>query len=128
VGLQFVSLRDATWIQPAGIAHGALFHRVIGQGKAVGADPLNDKQVAQLVKTAAIEARVESDLAENARGTSLAGPLIRAGLASSAEVDERYVQKHIGQVSSEMTKRYQRWRDWLRVNLTKAAVPWHLAR
>ncbi|MEO9652348.1 MAG: integrase, partial [Roseobacter sp.] len=44
-----------------------------------------------------------------------------AGLASSAEVDERYVQKHLGHASAEMTRRYQRRRDRFRVNLTKAA-------
>ncbi|GAK72709.1 hypothetical protein RRU01S_27_00980 [Agrobacterium rubi TR3 = NBRC 13261] len=81
------------WLKLANIAHSALFHRVIGQGKAVGTDRLNDKLVARLVKTAAIEASVQSDLAEHARGTLFAGHLVRAGLASSAEVDERYVQK-----------------------------------
>ncbi len=45
----------------------------------------------------------------------------RAGLASSAEVDERYVQKQLGHASAEMTRRYQRRRDRLRVRLTKAA-------
>jgi integrase len=42
-------------------------------------------------------------------------------LASSAEVDERYVQKQLGHASAEMTRRYQRRRDRFRVNLTKAA-------
>jgi integrase len=46
---------------------------------------------------------------------------LRAGLASSAEVDERYVQKHLGHASAEMTRRYQRRRERFRVNLTKAA-------
>lgn len=41
--------------------------------------------------------------------------------ASSAEVDERYVQKQLGHASAEMTRRYQRRRDRFRVNLTKAA-------
>ncbi len=45
---------------------------------------------------------------------------LRAGLASSAEVDERYVQKQLGHASAEMTRRYQRRRDRFRVNLTKA--------
>jgi integrase len=36
------------------------------------------------------------------------GHLLRAGLASFAEVDERYVQKQLGHVSAEMTRRYQR--------------------
>ena len=49
------------------------------------------------------------------------GHSLRAGLASSAEIDERYVQKHLGHASAEMTRRYQRRRDRFRVNLTKAA-------
>lgn len=46
-----------------------------------------------------------------------------AGLASSAEVDGRYVQKQLGHASAEMTRRYQRRRDRFRVNLTKASYP-----
>ncbi|MER9895451.1 integrase, partial [Mesorhizobium sp. M0119] len=46
---------------------------------------------------------------------------LRAGLASSAEVDERYVQKQLGHASAEMTRNYQRRRDRFRVNLTKAS-------
>jgi integrase len=110
-----------TWLKLARIAHGPLFRRVIGQGKAVGAGRLNDKQVARLVKTAALAAGVRGDLAEDARGALFAGHSLRAGLASSAEVDERYVQKQLGHVSAEMTRRYQRRRDRFRVNLTKAA-------
>ena len=49
------------------------------------------------------------------------GHSLRAGLASAAEVDERYVQKQLGHASAEMTRRYQRRRDRFRVNLTKAA-------
>ena len=41
-----------TWLQLARIAHGPLFRRVTGQGKAVGADRLNDQEVARLVKRA----------------------------------------------------------------------------
>jgi len=41
-----------------------------------------------------------------------------SGLASSAEVNERHIQKHLGHVSAELARRYQRRR---RVNLTKAA-------
>ena len=110
-----------TWLKLARIAHGPLFRRVIGQGKAVGADRLNDKQVARLVKTAALAAGVRGDLSEDARGALFSGHSLRAGLASSAEVDERYVQKQLGHVSAEMTRRYQRRRDRFRVNLTKAA-------
>ena len=62
-----------------------------------------------------------SDLAEAKRLAMFSGHSLRAGLASSAEVDERYVQKQLGHTSAEMTRRYQRRRDRFRVNLTKAA-------
>lgn len=31
---------------------------------------------------------------------------LHAGIASSAQVDEAYVQKHLGHASAEMTRRY----------------------
>ena len=66
-------------------------------------------------------AGVRGDLPEGQRGLMFAGHSLRAGLASSAEVDERYVQKQLGHASAEMTRKYQRRRDRFRVNLTKAA-------
>ncbi|NTF97834.1 site-specific integrase [Rhizobium rhizogenes] len=110
-----------TWIKFAKLAHGPLFRRVTGQGKSVGADRLNDKEVARLVKRAAIAAGVRGDLSEIERAFKFSGHSLRAGLASSAEVDERYVQKQLGHASAEMTRRYQRRRDRFRINLTKAA-------
>jgi integrase len=110
-----------TWLKLARIAHGPLFRRVTGQGKAVGADRLNDQEVARLVKRTALAAGVRGDLPEGQRGMMFAGHSLRAGLASSAEVDERYVQKQLGHASAEMTRKYQRRRDRFRVNLTKAA-------
>jgi integrase len=110
-----------TWIKFAKLAHGPLFRRVTGQGKAVGAERLNDKEVARLVKRAAIAAGVRGDLGELERAFKFSGHSLRAGLASSAEVDERYVQKQLGHASAEMTRRYQRRRDRFRVNLTKPA-------
>ncbi len=110
-----------TWLKFARIAHGPLFRRVTGQGKAVGADRLNDKEVARLVKRTALAAGVRGDLPEGERGKLFAGHSLRAGLASSAEIDERYVQKQLGHASAEMTRKYQRRRDRFRVNLTKAS-------
>jgi integrase len=110
-----------TWLKLARIGHGPLFRRVTGGGKEVGADRLTDKQVARLVKRAALAAGVRVDLPEGDRAGKFAGHSLRAGLASSAEVDERFVQKHLGHASAEMTRRYQRRRDRFRVNLTKAA-------
>ena len=103
------------------IAYGPLFRRITGKGKAVGANRLNDQEVARLVKRAALAAGVSGDRPEGERGRLFAGHSLRAGLASSAEVDERYVQKQLGHTSAEMTRRYQRRRDRFRVNLTKAA-------
>ncbi|TDK29835.1 site-specific integrase [Rhizobium deserti] len=110
-----------TWIKFAKLAHGPLFRRVTGQGKAVGSERLNDKEVARLVKRTAMDAGVRGDLSEIERAFKFSGHSLRAGLASSAEVDERYVQKQLGHASAEMTRRYQRRRDRFRVNLTKAA-------
>ncbi len=110
-----------TWLRLARIAHGPLFRRVTGQGKAVGADRLHDQEVARLVKRAALAAGVRGDRSEGERGHMFSGHSLRAGLASSAEVDKRFVQKQLGHASAEMTCRYQRWRDRFRVNLTRAS-------
>lgn len=110
-----------TWLKLARIGHGPLFRRVTGQGKAVGSERLNDQEVARLVKRAALSAGVRGDLPEGERKEKFAGHSLRAGLASSAEVDERYVQRQLGHASAEMTRRYQRRRDRFGVNLTKAS-------
>lgn len=110
-----------TWIKFAKLAKGPLFRRITGKGNDVGPDRLNDQEVARLVKKAALAAGVRGDLSEAERGQLFAGHSLRAGLASSAEVDERHVQKQLGHASAKMTRRYQRRRDRFRVNLTKAA-------
>jgi integrase len=110
-----------TWLKFARIEHGPIFRRVTGDGKAVGADRLADRHVARLVKRCALAAGVRPDLTLAEREGKYSGHSLRAGLASSAEVDERYVQKQLGHASPEMTRRYQRRRDRFRVNLTKAA-------
>ncbi|TPK72391.1 site-specific integrase [Mesorhizobium sp. B2-4-18] len=109
------------WLRLARIGYGPLFRRVTAQGKAVGAERLNDQEVARLVKRAALAAGVRGDLPEGERGQRFSGHSLRAGLASSAEVDERHVQKQLGHTSAEMTRKYQRRRDRFRVNLTKAS-------
>jgi len=108
-----------TWLKFARIERGPLFRRVVG--KTVGSERLADRHVARLVKQAAMAAGVRGDLSEGERARKFSGHSLRAGLASSAEVDERYVQKQLGHASAEMTRRYQRRRDRFRVNLTKAA-------
>ncbi len=109
-----------TWLKLARIGHGPLFRRVRDGGKDVGPDRLTDKQVARLVKAAALAAGVRGDLPEGDREGKFAGHSLRAGFASSAEVDERYVQKQLGHAAAEQTRGYQRRRDRFRVNLTKA--------
>jgi len=108
-----------TWLRFGRIERGPLFRPVVA--KAVGSERLTDRHVARLVKQTAMAAGVRGDLSEAERERKFSGHSLRAGLASSAEIDERYVQKQLGHSSAEMTRRYQRRRDRFRVNLTKAA-------
>jgi integrase len=110
-----------TWLRLGRIAHGPLFRRIARGGKEAGSDRLTDRHVARLVKRTALAAGVRSDLSEAERREKFSGHSLRAGLATAAEVDERYVQKHLGHASAEMTRRYQRRRERFRVNLTTAA-------
>lgn len=73
-----------TWIRFAKLATGPLFRRVTGKGKDVGPDRLNDKEVARLVKSAALAAGVRGDLSENERAEKFSGHSLRAGLASAS--------------------------------------------
>ena len=107
------------WLKFGRIARGPIFRAV--SGRDVGTEALNDRHVARLVKRLAVAAGVRGDLSEGDREGKFSGHSLRAGLASSAEIDERYVQKHLGHASAEMTRRYQRRRDRFRVNMTKAA-------
>lgn len=109
----------ALWLKFARISYGPLFRRI--SGNEPGPMRLNDREVARLVKRAAQAAGLRGDMPEKDRPALFAGHSLRAGLASSAEVDERYVQKQLGHASAEMTRRYQRRRDRFRVNLTNAA-------
>lgn len=82
---------------------------------------MNDRQVAGLVKKAALAAGVRRDLTEAERAEKISGHSLRAGLASSVEVDEPYVQKRLGHAGAEMTSKYQSRRDRFQINLTKAS-------
>jgi integrase len=109
------------WLHYARIDFGPIFVAVARNGLKASGERLSDKHVARLIKTCAREAGLRPELSEKERVALFSGHSLRAGLASSAEVDERYVQKHLGHASAEMTRRYQRRRDRFRVNLTKAA-------
>ncbi len=110
-----------TWMRLGRICHGPLFRRISMRKGGAGADRLDDKHVARLVKRVALAAGVRPDLPEGKRKAAFAGHSLRAGLASSAEADEALVQRQLGHASPQMTRRYQRRRDLFRVNLTKAA-------
>lgn len=69
-----------TWIKFAKLAKGPLFRRVTRKGKDVGPDRLNDKEVARLVKAAALAAGVRGDLSEGERAAKFSGHSLRAGL------------------------------------------------
>ncbi|GLS34662.1 hypothetical protein GCM10010869_02500 [Mesorhizobium tianshanense] len=56
-----------SWLRLARIAHGPLFRRVTGQDRSVGAERLNDQEVARLVKRAALAAGVRGDMSEGDR-------------------------------------------------------------
>ncbi|MBN7787743.1 tyrosine-type recombinase/integrase [Ponticoccus gilvus] len=109
------------WLLFAKINFGPVFVGTTRDGKKALAKRLNDKHVARLIKCTVLDAGIRSDLPETERLALFSGHSLRAGLAISAEIDERYVQKQLGHASAEMTRRYQRRRDRFRVNLTKAA-------
>ncbi len=109
------------WLHFAKIDFGPVFVGTSRDGKRATETRLNDKHVARLIKRTVLDAGIRSELPEKERLALFSGHSLRAGLASSAEVDERYVQKQLGHASAEMTRRYQRRRDRFRVNLTKAA-------
>ena len=109
------------WLHFAKIDFGPVFVGTSRDGNRATDARLNDKHVARLIKRTVLDAGIRSELPEKERLALFSGHSLRAGLASSAEVDERHIQKQLGHASVEMTRRYQRRRDRFRVNLTKAA-------
>jgi integrase len=110
-----------TWMRLGRIGHGPPFRAIARKAGGVSGTRLTDKHVVRLVKTCALAAGLRGDLAEGERRLAFGGHSLRAGLASSAQIEEAHVQKHLGHASAEMTRRYQRKRDRFQVNLTKAA-------
>ncbi|MBG0792087.1 tyrosine-type recombinase/integrase [Methylocystis sp. H62] len=110
-----------TWMRLGRISQGPLFRPIARKNGGVSPERLTDKHVARLVQKTALAAGIRSDLTEGERRLAFGGHSLRAGLASSAQIEEAHVQKHLGHASAEMTRRYQRKRDRFRVNLTKAA-------
>ena len=109
------------WLHFARIDFGPIFVAVSRDGLKATGGRLSDKHVARVIKQTVEDAGLRPELSKAERLRLYSGHSLRAGLASSAEVDERYVQKQLGHASAEMTRRYHRRRDRFRVNLTKAA-------
>ena len=109
------------WLHFAKIDFDPIFVRTSRDGERPQDARLSDKHVARLVKRTILKSGIRAELPVKDRPALFSGHSLRAGLASSAEVDERYVQKQLGHASAEMTRRYQRRRDRFRVNLTRAA-------
>jgi integrase len=110
-----------TWLRLGRIAHGPVFRPIARKNGGVGSERLTDKHVARLVQSTALKAGIRGDLTEGERKKAFGGHSLRAGLASSAQIEEAHVQKHLGHASAEMTRRYRRKRDRFQVNMTKAA-------
>ncbi len=109
------------YLHYAKIDFGPLFQRITRDDRKATGDRLSDKHVARLIKKTVLAAGIRADLPVNERLKLFSGHSLRAGLATSANVDERYIQKQLGHATPEMTRRYQRNRDRFRVNMTKAA-------
>jgi integrase len=109
------------WMDFAKIDFGPIFCRVSRDDRRALGTRLNGVHVARLIKQTVLAAGLRPDLPEKDRLALFSGHSLRAGLATSAEIDERHVQKHLGHASAEMTRRYQRRRDRFRINLTQAA-------
>jgi integrase len=110
-----------TWMRLGRVTHGPLFRPIARKNGGVSSERLTDKHVARLIQKTAMRAGLRGDLSEGERKRAFGGHSLRAGLASSAQIEEAHVQKHLGHASAEMTRRYQRKRDRFKVNLTKAA-------
>jgi integrase len=109
------------WLHFARIDFGPVFVRISRDGKKALTARLSDKHVARLIKTTVLKSGLRPELPEAERIRLYSGHSLRAGLATHAAADERYVQKHLGHATAEMTRRYQRDRTRFAVNLTRAA-------
>lgn len=110
-----------SWIRFARVVRGPLFRRIFKSNRSVGVGRLSDKHVARLVKRTALAAGVRADLPEGERAALFSGRSLRAGLASSLDIEVRHGQEHLSPASTEMTCKHQRRRGHFRTNLTKAS-------
>lgn len=79
-GQLLIAISPRSWRGSASVTPGLLFRR------------------RRLVKRAVVAAGVRGELSELERAFKFSGHSLRAGLASSADVDERYVQKQLGEL------------------------------
>ena len=84
-----------------------LFRRTTRDSKRALDARLPNKHVVRLIKQTVVNAAIRRELSEKDGVALFSGHSLRAGLASSAEVDERYIQKQLGHASAEITRRYQ---------------------
>src|SRR5271155_11393 len=110
-----------TWLRLGRISHGPLFRPIARKNGGISGERLTDKHVVRLVKRCALAAGLRGDLAEGERRLAFGGHSLRAGLASSAQIEEPPAQKHLAPAAAKRPRRYQRKRDRFTINLTKAA-------
>jgi integrase len=82
------------WLHLAKIDFGPVFVRTCRDGKRALDTRLSDKHVARLIKQTVLKSGIRSKLPEQERLALFSGHSLRAGLATSAEVDERHVQNN----------------------------------
>lgn len=109
------------WLHYGRVNFGPIYRRTTRNNLKVLDARLSDRHVARLIKSTIIVARLYTDIDPMERLNMFSGHSLRAGLATHAQADERFVQKQLGHSSADMTRKYQRERDRFRVNLTKAA-------
>ena len=90
------------WLHFAKIDFGPIFVRISRDGKRALDARLNTKHVARLIKQTVLAAGIRDELPEKKRLALFSGQSLRAGQASSTEIDKRYVQKHLNPASAKM--------------------------
>lgn len=95
-----------TWLQFAGIKHGAVFRRITLDGLRVLPDRLSGQHVSLLVKRTAMAAGLRSDLSEDERKSLFSGNSLRAGAACTNE--ERQTVLYLRYDSPVMVREYRR--------------------
>jgi len=76
------------WLHFSKIDFGPVFQRVTRDDRSAMGARLSDKHVARLIKRTVLDAGIRGDLPEAECLALFSGHSLRAGLASSAEVDE----------------------------------------